>query len=543
MAFDASVIADIGSNTPDPAGAQQKALTLADLYDQNKLNKIKVGDAKQSQSDMTYAKQILQGKDLSKLEDQNAAVAEITKRSPKLGMELARDFSTQRKDKAGEQMDQLEYYKAKNEILGSDLMQLKAKHDQIIQDFQAKNPKATPQQLEQATHDAMQKDVIEWVQRLSSQTLPNGQPLINEQDKQTIKSGLGQGYSSAWVDSMVNKSATARQEIATKLKERDEARKEKATDASIASGGRRADQGDRRLDQTDRKISDQEKAAALKVKMSEGGKFTEEDASWLAEQYIAGDKSVMVGLGRGAQGPQNIIMVRHAIASEAKAQGMKPADLAARLAEYTGFVSEQRALGTQQANVEMASSEAQQMIQNARGASDDTAVSRAHALGWNKIEQWTEKQVQDPKLASLKAATTAVVNTWARAINPKGVATVSDKEHGYELLNQAQDKATYDAVLDRFQQETEASLAAPASAKSRLHDAFMSGLAPTAAAAPGPGSLQATPGRGAPAAGGAAPLPGAPPAPDAAPAAPGGAPVPAAAGAVMKFDAQGNQIG
>lgn len=520
--FDASVIADVGSNTPDPVGAQQKALTLADLYDQNKLNKIKVNEAQQSQSDMTYAKQILQGKDLSKLEDQNAAVAEITKRSPKLGMELARDFSTQRKDKAGEQMDQLDYYKAKNEILGTDLMQLKSKHDQIIQDFQAKNPKATPQQLEQATHDAMQKDVIEWVQRVSAQTLPNGQPLINAQDKQTIASGLGQGYSAAWVDSMVNKSATARQEIAMKLKERDEQRKEKATDASIAAGNRRGDQADRR-------ITDQEKGAAAKIKLAEGAKFSEEDADWLAGQYLAGDKSVMVGLGRGAQGPQNIIMVRHAIAQQAKDQGMKPADVAARLAEYTGFVSEQRSLGTQQANVEMASSEAQQMIANARQASDDTAIARAHTLGWNKVSQWTDKQLQDdenPKLASLAAATTAVINTWARAINPKGVATVADKEHGYELLNKAQDKATFDAVLDRFQQETEASLAAPASAKARLHDAFMSGLAPTAAPVAGPGTLQPTPGRGAPPAGGPAPLPGAPPAapPAAAPGAPGAPP-------------------
>jgi hypothetical protein len=517
MALDTSVISDIGADAvPDVSGAQAKALTLADLYDQNTLNKIKVGEVKQSQSDMTYAKQILAGKDLSKLEDQNAAVAEITKRSPKLGMELARDFSTQRKDKSSEQMDQLDYYKAKNEILGSDLMQLKAKHDQIIQDFQAKNPKATPQELEKATHDAMQKDVIEWVQRIAAQTLPNGQPLINEQDKQLIKSGLGNGYSSAWVDSMVNRSATARQEIATKIKERDEARKEKATDAAIAAGTRRGDQADRR-------ITDAEQNARIKQTLSAEGKLEPDDATAMAEQYLAGDKSIMVGLGRGAQGAQNIIMVRHAIAREAKAQGLKPADIAARLAEYQGYVSEQRSLGTQQANVEMASSEAQQMIQNARGASNDTAVSRAHALGWNKIEQWGEKQLQDPQLASLKAATTAVINTWARAINPKGVATVADKEHGYELLNAAQDKATYDAVLDRFQQETEASLAAPASAKQRLHDAFLSGQTPAPAAAPGPGSLQPTPGRGAPPAGGPAALP--------------------ASGTVLKFDAQGNPTG
>lgn len=119
----------------------------------------------------------------------------------------------------------------------------------------------------------------------------------------------------------------------------------------------------------------------------------------------------------------------------------------------------------------------------------------------------SDKQLNDPALASLKAATTAVINTWARAINPKGVATVADKDHGYELLNAAQSQEAFNAVLDRFQQETEASLAAPASAKGRLHDAFISGQTPSAAPPPGPTSLQPTPGRGAPAPGAPAPLP------------------------------------
>lgn len=491
MALDTSVISQIGADAvPDVSGAQAKALTLADLYDTNTLNKLKVREASEAQGDMTYAKQILADKDLSKLEDQNAAVSKITQRSPKLGMELARGFSQARQDQSREAMDQLDYFKAKNDIIGADLLGLKAKHDEI----QAKNPKATDQQI----HDAMQKDVLEWVQRVSTQTLPNGQPLLQPQDKKLIMEGLGQGYSTQWVNQMVQRSAEGRAQIAQKLKERDEDRKEKATTAAITAGTRRGDQADRR-------ISDAEQNAAIKQKMQEGGRFSEEDAQALAEQYLAGDKSVMVGLGRGAQGPQNIIAVRHAIAREAKAQGLKPADIAARLAEYTGYVSEQRSLGTQQANVEMASSEAQQMIANARQASD--AVPRDKFLPWNKLSQMSDKQLNDPALASLKAATTAVINTWARAINPKGVATVADKDHGYELLNAAQSQEAFNAVLDRFQQETEASLAAPASAKGRLHDAFISGQTPSAAPPPGPTSLQPTPGRGAPAPGAPAPLP------------------------------------
>lgn len=484
--LDTATIGDIGpSAIPDVAGDKQKALTLADLYDRNTLNKIEVGEAKTKQADMTYAKQILAGKDLSKLEDQNSAVSQITKRNPQLGMELARSFSTQRQDTAKEGMDQLDYYKAKNDIIGTDLLQLKARHDEIL----AQNPKATEQQI----HDAMQKDVVAWVQRMSGQTLPNGQPLLNDQDKQLIKSGLSQGYSKAWVEQMVQRSAEGRQQIAAKLKERDEQRKEKATDAAITAGQRRGDQADRRL-------TDAEAKTKVMQTMKEGGQLDQEDAQFMAEQYIAGDKSVFVGLGRGAQGPQNILMVRHAIVKEAKAQGMKPQDLAAKLAEYQGYVSEQRTLGTQQANVEMASSEAQQMIANAKEAS--AAVPRASFMPWAKLSQMSETQLNDPALASLKAATQAVVNTWARAINPKGVATVADKEHGNALLSAAQDQDAYNAVLDRFQQETEASLAAPQSARGRLHDAFLSG-GPAAAGPPG-ATPPATPGRGAAAPGAAA---------------------------------------
>lgn len=198
-----------------------------------------------------------------------------------------------------------------------------------------------------------------------------------------------------------------------------------------------------------------------------------EDLQAMAKQYIAGDKSVLQNLGRGSQGAQNIVALRGAIRQEGNAQGLHPEDIAAKLAEYQGYVAQQRTMGNQQANVEMSSTEAQNMIDQARQVSNDTSVARAHALGWNQIEQWGQKQLQDPQLASLKGATTAVINTWARAINPKGVATVEDKKHGYDLLNSAQDNATYQAVLDRFEQETGAALAAPPAAKQRLHDAFL----------------------------------------------------------------------
>lgn len=512
MAFDASVIADIGANTPDVSGSQAKALTLSDLYDQNSLNKIKVGEAKQSQSDMTYAKQILSGKDLSKLEDQNAAVAEITKRSPKLGMELARGFSGQQQDKNEAELQQLKLHEAKNDIMGGAIEPLKAKHDQLLQDLQQKNPKATPQQLESQVDQAMRQDMFATIQGLVGQKLPNGKPVLDDQDVAFIKQNFASGYNPQAVDMIVARSKQAREAIQLKLKERDEGRKETATNAAIAAGTRRGDQADR-------KITDAERLQSAKAKLAEEGTFGEEDATALAEQYLAGDKSVMTGLGRGAQGAQNIIKVRHAIAREAKAQGLAPPDIAARLAEYTGYVAEQRALGTRSANIETASTEAYKMIDIAKTASKD--VPRGQFQPWNKLVRGGDVVTNDPPYAKFAAATLAVVNTWARAISPSGVPTVADKEHANAVLNTAQSQEAYGAVLDQFKTEIAAALSAPTDVKQALHDRFVG-------QAGGGGPKTAT----APAANPTTPL-----------APPGGAAPTAAAGPqVLRFDAQGNPI-
>jgi hypothetical protein len=466
MAFDASVIADIGGNTPDVSGSQAKALTLADLYDTNTLNKGKIREQQQSQADMTYAKQILQGKDLSKLEDQNAAVAQITKRSPKLGMELMKGFQEQTAGQNDLELQQLKLHEAKNDIMGAAIELLKAKHDQLLQDLKAKNPQASPQQLESQVDQAMRDDMFGAIKGLVSQKLPNGQPVLNPQDVAFIQENFKNGYSPQAVDMIVARSKQAREAIAQKLKERDADRKDKATDAAIAKGVRSGDQADRR-------ISDKEQLDHAKAQVDSEGKLDPEDATAMAQQYLAGDKSIMTGLGRGKQGAQNIILVRRAIAKEAQAQGLKPADIAARLAEYSGYTAEQRALGTRSANIETASQEAYAMIDVAKKASD--AVPRGEFKPWNTLVRGGDVVTNDPNYAKFAAATLAVVNTWARAISPSGTPTVADKEHANAVLNTAQSQEAYDAVLDQFKTEIQTALHAPADVKQALHDRFVGG--------------------------------------------------------------------
>jgi hypothetical protein len=467
MAFDPSTIQDISAAalTADPAGAQGKALTLASLYDENTLNKIKVGEAKQDQSDLTYAKQILQGKDLSKLEDQNSAVAEITKRSPKLGMQLAGQFSKASSDKSRNTMDQLDLYKAKNDILGADLIGLKAKHDQVIEDFKAKNPQATPQALEQATHDAMQGDVVEWVKRTSEQKLPDGSPLLNDTDKKTILAGLGKGYSTQWVNQMVAKSAEGKAQLAQKLKERELAVKEGGLGERV------------REDKTKDQLA-QEKAEQAKKDAAAG--IIDDDAAHLAANRILNGeqaRDVLANYGRGKQGPQNISKVQNLMAELAKDRGLSSQDISARMIEMKGIAKEQQTEASIAGKITYAEKEIQKIAPKVLEISEK--VPRGVFVPWNKLQNMTREQISDPNLKQLKTYLTTLTNSYD-VLGGRGGTDVDKRAHNRELLNAADGPQALKAAVDAI--VAEASLSHEAARESMQVDRTrMGGPAPTSA--------------------------------------------------------------
>ncbi|MGE5623007.1 MAG: hypothetical protein ACM3WS_07630 [Bacillota bacterium] len=179
----------------------------------------------------------------------------------------------------------------------------------------------------------------------------------------------------------------------------------------------------------------------------------------MAQQYLAGDKSVMQNLGRGAQGSANIVALRKAITQEAKAQGLTGPQIAAKMAEFAGTMAGQRTAGTRIANVEMAASEAESLIPLAREAS--AAVARSGLLPFGKAQIMFNNQTNDPALRQFAAANNSLINVYARAISPSGVPTVADKEHAREMLSTAMDHKSYLAVLDQMQREISAARTAP----------------------------------------------------------------------------------
>jgi hypothetical protein len=199
-----------------------------------------------------------------------------------------------------------------------------------------------------------------------------------------------------------------------------------------------------------------------------GGLLSDQDAKVMAEQYLAGDKSVFTNLGRGGQGPQNVVKVRHAIMDEARARGMSGDDIALRMAEFAGLTSGERALGTRTANVEMFAGEAYKMMDVARKASLD--VPRGEFVPVNRALLSFERNTGDPKVVAFGAAINTLVNTYAKAIAGGGQATVSDKDHAREMLETAFSEEQFEAVLNTLGQELEAARQAPGAVKQGFRD-------------------------------------------------------------------------
>lgn len=65
-----------------------------------------------------------------------------------------------------------------------------------------------------------------------------------------------------------------------------------------------------------------------------GAQLDDTTIATMAQQYLAGDPSVMTNLGRGKQGAENIVRLRAAIAQQAKAQGMNGAQIASVMQDY-----------------------------------------------------------------------------------------------------------------------------------------------------------------------------------------------------------------
>lgn len=216
-----------------------------------------------------------------------------------------------------------------------------------------------------------------------------------------------------------------------------------------------------------------------------GATFDDETISEMAKQARAGDTSVFTNIGRGAQGPQNLVRLRQEIVRQNKEAGTSGSEQALRNAEFFGVKAGQRTIGTKGANIEMAATEFNQVLPVVQEASK--AVSRTNYPDLNKIIQAAQEKTGDPNIVKFGGGVNTLVNLYARAISPTGNPTVSDKEHAREILSRSWSNGQFDAAVGMMQQEIKAALSSPEQVRDEMRSRFLRGQGAAPVGYPAPG--------------------------------------------------------
>jgi hypothetical protein len=195
------------------------------------------------------------------------------------------------------------------------------------------------------------------------------------------------------------------------------------------------------------------------------GVLSPDTVDFVAETYRQTGQLPPLGMGKAAVNMRQKILERAAeLSMKPTGDGAVPltaaqaaAEVKANKAETAGAAAGQRAVGTQIANTQVAASEANKMINVAKPYVDRVNPTDYPVL--NAAGNFVARNTGDPNVVGLATALNGLVNTYARAINPKGVATVSDKNHAREIINAAMSKGQINEAFAVMGQEMDAALA------------------------------------------------------------------------------------
>lgn len=220
------------------------------------------------------------------------------------------------------------------------------------------------------------------------------------------------------------------------------------------------------------------KSGEVLLAPSGSGLFDDETMDKMARQYIAGDRSVLTNIGRGAQGGENLAKLRTAIERQSIAQGLSPEERAMRIAEFEGVKSGQRALGTRSAGLELAATEFEQMAPIALEVSK--AFNRTNYPTLNALYSSYLTQTGDPSAIKLGGALLSLENIYARAVNPTGVPTDASRQEARKIFDRAYSEGQIESAIGIMSREIGAMQASPDKVRNAMRERFLRGTqAPT----------------------------------------------------------------
>jgi hypothetical protein len=176
----------------------------------------------------------------------------------------------------------------------------------------------------------------------------------------------------------------------------------------------------------------------------------------MAQRLADGDPSVLMGLGRGAQGAANIIAIQKRAAQIANENG-GPQSILNNKAGFAGQMAGARTSGAITAKIDTYANTANSAADIAKEASDK--VDRTQWVPFNRLLQMGQAADSNPELAAFKASILTLANEYSRATGG-GTMTVAGQQHALDMISTAQDRPAFNAVIGIMKGEIQRALEA-----------------------------------------------------------------------------------
>jgi hypothetical protein len=183
MAINPSDISNIGLAGGSPVEAMAQGYKLADLVDQRAINKMKMAGAQQDMQDMQTLKSLSSKYDVSTPEGQAQFAAEAIKVNPEMGLKIQKQFTES-------QTSQNELTKSQYDIFGK---KLEIEAQSVAPLWQQASQMQAQGRSQQEIDAALLPAVSQTLKTLSQQTLPNGKPVLSQEEIAGFSAKLQQG--------------------------------------------------------------------------------------------------------------------------------------------------------------------------------------------------------------------------------------------------------------------------------------------------------------------------------------------------------------
>jgi hypothetical protein len=187
--------------------------------------------------------------------------------------------------------------------------------------------------------------------------------------------------------------------------------------------------------------------------------MSREDMQPMVDAYRTGDHSVLNGVGRGAQGPQNMQQFWGMLAEGLRNDGADGKQLAAAKASFMADSAALRTAAVRESNITTAVNEAKGTLPQVLQRSAE--LPRSEWVPFNKALEFLRTQTGSPEQRRYGAAIQAAVTTYAQAMSRTGTNSVYAQQHAADVLNRADGPENLKASIEQLKIEMDIALHAP----------------------------------------------------------------------------------